>query len=519
MPESGKSKTAVAPKPYSNVVVTAIFIASFAILALDYYASSIGLFSQVIIAIATLMISGTLVQRIKSLKGGYGLYMLGGKKGIETVDKISKRSPRFWKQMAIWGIVMGFGILSYPLLKGKIDKRLYAFGIVSILLFLYFIIPCTALPLQFISIPSLQGYASSAAAECIPSFSGLTSYGYLIYGVTAVSGFSGFMILSLMYNAANVLSSSITYALSAVYGSPQASLLTSQIPGVAPVIPGIDIPLIAGILSLAIILTIHEFSHGVLARIAKIKLKSIGVLLFGVIPVGAYVEPDEKAVEKLDKTAQNRISAAGISSNFIAAIVFFVLMFVMFMYVVPGIYQNRGVFIQSIIPNTPANGILQPGMQILYWNGQKISNLSQVEAAGVNDMPGSIVKVVAASPSCNPASGPACITSTTSNYSIRAISLNGSSRGFIGVSIIQKEAVASTAYARSMYFLYTLFSLSFLLNFLVGVVNLLPIPGFDGWRIYKTNIKSKLFVRFVTGLILIGLVLNALPWLYIAILH
>jgi membrane-associated protease RseP (regulator of RpoE activity) len=516
MHESGKSKTAVASKPYSNVVVAAIFIMSFAILALDYYASSIGLFSQVIIAIATLMISGTLIQRIKSLKGGYGLYMFGSKKGIETVDKISKRSPRFWKQMAIWGIVMGFGILSYPLLKGKIDKRLYAFGIVSILLFLYFIIPCTALPLQFISIPQLQGYAGSAAAECIPSFSGLTPYGYLIYGVTAASGFSGFMILSLMYNAANVFSSSITYALSVYSGSPQSSLLTSQIPGVAPVIPGIDIPPIAGILALAIILTIHEFSHGVLARIAKVKLKQIGLLLFGVIPIGAFVEPDEKAVDRLDKMTQNRISAAGISSNFIAAIVFFVLMFMMFIYIVPGIYQNKGVFIQSIIPNTPANGILQPGMQILYWNGHQTSNLSQVEAAGANDVPGSIVTVsVIAPPNCTE-----CVSSTApTTYTFTAIALNGSSKGYIGVSIIQKEAVASTTYAKAMYFLYTLFSLSFLLNFLVGVVNLLPIPGFDGWRIYKTNIKSRFFVRFVTALIVIGLILNALPWLFIAVLH
>lgn len=186
MPQSGKSKPSGWKSPYSNVAIAAIFIITFTTLVLDYYASSIGLFSQVIIAIVILVLSGTLIQRIKAFKGGYGLYMMGGKKGIETVDKISKRSPTFWKQMAIWGIVMGFGILSYPLLKGKIDKRLFAFGIISILLFLYFIIPCTALPLQFINISQLQGYASSAAAECIPSFSGLTPYGYLIYGVTSV---------------------------------------------------------------------------------------------------------------------------------------------------------------------------------------------------------------------------------------------------------------------------------------------------------------------------------------------
>ena len=499
-----------------NAAVVAIFAVAFALLGLDYYASSMGLITQVIAAIAVLLVSGTLIQRLKSLKGGYGLYMFGGSGGIKTVDRISKRNTIFWKQMPIWGIVLGFGLLAYPLLGGKVGKRFFAFGIVSLLLFLYFIIPCTGVPLQFISIRQLQGYASSASAECIPSFSGLTPYGYLVYGVTAVSGFSGFMILSLLYNAANVFSNTFLYALSVYSGAPQNSLLTSQIPGVAPVIPGIDIPLIAGIIALAIILTIHEFSHGVLARIAKVKLKQIGVLLFGVIPVGAYVEPDEKAIEKLDRQKQNAISAAGISSNFIAAVVFFVLMFLMFLYVVPGIYQNKGIFIQSVLTNTPANGILTPGMQVLYWNGHKLNNITDVVAAGSKDKPGSLVKVAVLSPYCYPPSGLACMSS---NYTFTAIAINGSSKGYIGVSLYQKEAIASTASAHALYFIYTVFALSFLLNFLVGIVNLLPIPGFDGWRIYKTNIKSRFFVRFVTGLILIGLVLNALPWLYIALLH
>ncbi|MCL4379382.1 MAG: site-2 protease family protein [Candidatus Marsarchaeota archaeon] len=511
MAESMKSKAAAA-----NAAVVAIFVIAFALLGLDYYASFLGLVNQVIAAIAILFISGMLVQRLKSLKGGYGLYMFGGSGGIKTVDSISKRNTSFWKQMPIWGIVLGFGLLSYPLLKGKVDKRLFAFSIVSLLLFLYFILPCTAVPLQFVNIPQLQTYAASAAAECVPSFSGLTLYGYFVYGVTLISGFSGFIIGSLLFNAANVLSNTISYALSVYAGAPQNTLLTNQIPGVAPVIPGIDIPLIAGIIALVIILTIHELSHGVLARMAKVKLKQIGVLLFGVIPIGAFVEPDEKAIEKLDKQKQNAISAAGISSNFIAAIVFFVLMLLMLLYVVPGIYQNKGIFVQSVLPNTPANGILSPGMQVLYWNGHKISDIASITAAGANDVPGSTVTVTAASPNCYPASAAAC---TFSNYTFTAIAINGSSKGYIGVSLYQKEAIASTAQAHALYFLYTVFALSFLLNFLVGIVNLLPIPGFDGWRIYKTNIKSEFFIRFVTGLILIGLVLNALPWLYIALLH
>ncbi len=500
----------------ANAMVVAIFVLEFAIIVLDYYASSLGAITQVLLAFATLIASGIVIQRVKRLKGGFGLYMAGSKKGINTVDRIAKRNTSFWKGMATWGIVLGFGVFSYFLLKGKIDKRIFALGLISIGIMLYFVIPCTALPLQFVHVPGLQSYASAAAAACIPSFGGLTLIGYIIYAITFVFGFSGYMITALLYNAASIFSNSVIYAISASAGHPQTSLLTNQIPGIAPVIPGIDIPLIAGIASLVIILTIHEMSHGVLARIAKIKLKQIGVLLFGVIPIGAFVEPDEKAVLRLDKEKQNWISAAGISANFIASIVFFFLMFAMLIFIVPGIYQNKGVFINSVSPNTPANGVLVAGEQILYWNGYQINNITSLEVAGQNDIPGGVVHVSVLSAGCNPPSGIACVRG---NYSLTAASINGSSRGYIGITAVQEESIATTAYAKTAYFFYTLFSLSFILNFLVAIVNLLPIPGFDGWRIYKTNIKDNRITKFVVALVIIGLVLNALPWLYIALLH
>jgi Zn-dependent protease len=504
-------------KAQANGITASIFILEFAILVFSYYASFIGPVSQVVLAIISLIISGMTVQKIRGLQGGYGLYMAGSARGISTIDSISKKNKGFWEQMPMWGIVLGFGVFSYFLLKGKVSKKTFIFGMASLVLILLFVMPCTGVPLQFINLPGFQSYSAEAASACtINSFLNLSPLGYAIYAFTIVFGLSGFIISSLLLNAANILSSSILFAISAYSGNPQSSLLTSQVPGVAPVIPGIDIPLIAGILSLVIILTIHEMSHGVLARMAKVKIKSIGLLLFGVIPVGAFVEPNEKEILKLNKEKQNRISAAGISANFIATIVFFILTMIMFAYVVPGLYQNKGVFIESVLPNTPANGVLQSGMQIIYWDGHKITNISNLESAGAGDLPGNKVNIITMSSACSPSSNIACVLG---NYSITAVAINGSARGFIGITAYQKEAIGSTAYAKAMYFLYTLFALSFLLNFLVGIVNLLPIPGFDGWRIYKTNIKSDFIIKFVEGLIIIGLILNAVPWLFIALLH
>ena len=500
----------------ADIAVAMWFVTGFAVIIFSYYASFLGLPLQVALAVFTLIASGMAVRGLKSLKGGYGIYMIGGRRGISTVDGISKRNPSFWKAMPMWGMVLGFGLLAYPMFRRQISWKMLLLGIATIVVMLYATLPCIGLAFQFIKIPQIQNAVGGAMYSCQPSFSGLTLVGAIIYVLTVISGFSGFIIVSLVYNAASIFSNSIAFALSSILGHPQTSLLSSQLPGVAPVIPGIDIPLVAGIASLAIILIIHEFSHGILARISRIRLKSIGLLLFGVIPVGAFVEPDEKAVEKLSKVEQNRISAAGISSNFIATLVFFALTFLMFTFIVPGIYQNRGVFIQAVAPNTPANGILQPGMQILSWNGHQVTNLTNAETASQNDVPGSIINVVVLSPSCYPPSNLACIIS---NYSIPAVSINGSARGYIGIAIVQKVVVIDTAYAKTMYFLYSLFALSFILNFLVAIVNLLPIPGFDGFRLYKTNVRSLWLIKFVEALIIIALLLNVLPWLYIGLLH
>jgi len=62
-------------------------------------------------------------------------------------------------------------------------------------------------------------------------------------------------------------------------------------------------------------------------------------------------------------------------------------------------------------------------------------------------------------------------------------------------------------------FIYTTLALTFILNFLVGAVNLLPLPMFDGQRLLSINIKSDFINDFFMLLILICFVLNFLPWL------
>jgi len=54
------------------------------------------------------------------------------------------------------------------------------------------------------------------------------------------------------------------------------------------------------LIALAIVAVSHEFSHGILARLNKIKVKTTGLAFFGPF-FGAFVEPDEKQMAKMKK--------------------------------------------------------------------------------------------------------------------------------------------------------------------------------------------------------------------------
>jgi len=496
-PTQTKSREA---KPKDNgidkrYVAVGMIIVTLIVLYILREANALPIILRIVLALGMLVLVGIAVQRMLKLQGGYGLYMIGSKHGLATIEKTAKVHDVFWEVMAMWGLTLGFGVLTYPLLKGKIDKRVYAFGLISLVLIMIFVLPNLGNALQFINIPQVQNAVASRSASTGTSTS-LPLTSYLVYAVTFVAGFTGTIITSLFVSTEYIFWSIIQFATAP--SAAAAKTVTNNI-GVAPIIPGITIPFLAGIISLIILLSIHEFSHGVLAKKAKVKLKSIGVLMFGAVPVGGFVEPDEKQVDKLPKMQQTKIFAAGVSANFIATIVFFALMMLMMAYVLPSIYQYR-IVITGILPNYPANGVLQDGMQILKWNNNTITNITTLDAAGSKDLPNSTVTVV----------------TNKGTYSMKATaSPTNSSRGLIGVSLgYGYVPIKPSPFSGFMYFLYTLFSLSMLLNFFVGVLNLLPLPGLDGWRIYFANIKSERLIKTLGALIIILIIINILPVIF-----
>jgi len=88
--------------------------------------------------------------------------------------------------------------------------------------------------------------------------------------------------------------------------------------------PFFFVPITYFIITIFIIAIIHEFSHGIVARLFKVRIKSSGFAFFSIfIPIipAAFVEPDEKQVAKLSPMKQLAIFAAGPFSNILLAIV------------------------------------------------------------------------------------------------------------------------------------------------------------------------------------------------------
>ncbi len=483
------------------ILVWAVIIGAIVLLV-----GSISLTTKIFLIVSIALIY-LLLSRGDVTSMGTSLYMLRTKVGIKLIDSTAKKNSKFWNAFADWGMAVSFGLLSYFLFTDKMDKRMFILGMLTIAAIFFIAIPASIIPVQFINIPQIQTKLATSFA-CVsqttiasPSVASLTPSFILIFALFILGGLAFLIPLLLFLNAFSIIIAAIS-SIQLVSGhynySGTFNAINSQIPGAAPVIPGITIPLFAGLIALIIILVIHEFSHGILARISKVKIKNTGLLfLLGVIPVGAFVEPDEKQISKLGKMEQNRISIAGVSANMLATIAFLVLMVLFINYVIPYISTYNVLVYQTEI-GYPAYNVIAPGSILLAINNDTIHNLSSVHNIESSIAPMSTVNVL----------------TNKGDYSIKT-----DSQGKIGVYLCESSAIQSNNILYSAIdFIFIVIALLFLLNFSIAAVNLLPIPGFDGWRIYSLEMKSRMYLLFfIEVAVIVAILFNILPLLtYIA---
>ena len=110
-------------------------------------------------------------------------------------------------------------------------------------------------------------------------------------------------------------------------------------------------------LGLIVGLVVHEGGHGIMCRVENIKVKTMGLALFTVLPIGAFVEPDEDSIKKAKRVGQMRMFSGGVANNFFVALICFLLLFGP---ISGGIGIEQGIAVGGVFPGSPAEqaGIL-----------------------------------------------------------------------------------------------------------------------------------------------------------------
>ncbi len=432
---------------------------------------------------------------------------------IGSMYKTTKANPIFDKFahhekiinfLTSLGLILGFGLIGIDFLYGKKLNKLKRFGlwIISILV-LYFVF-------EFVF-----GIFSSSSfiTEGYTNFYGLN----LLSFVFALTGFAGFVIFSLVISAVDILTKTLTGI--------------KACPGVAPVIPGVEIPNVPLVvplhawISLLIILVIHEGFHGITARKEKLKIKSSGLLLFGFFPIGAFVEPDEKEIRKAEPMKQLRVYAAGPMANLASIPVFFIILIAVSLAFSPSIESIKrnsieGIEIVSVSDklsfcgekfDVPALGVLKKGMKIKEINGVKIQLsgdfVKAYQGKELNEEFSFLVE---------------------ENGEEKEFLLKPNSVGQFGFTVKEVNSKSYSFLEEIYLFWYYLFFDFFkwliILSLLVAVINFLPMEPFDGgriarvifpsyfgfWKTEKTQ-KEKLIMKILSIGILFLFLLNALP--------
>ncbi|MBI5872275.1 site-2 protease family protein [archaeon] len=292
-------------------------------------------------------------------------------------------------------------------------------------------------------------------------------------------------------------------------------------PALAPVLPGIEIsgaPSLSfwhWIIVILIAATIHEFSHGLLARRFAVRIKSSGFAFFGPI-IAAFVEPDEAQLTKIRKRKQIAIFSMGPFANIVfGLLVFLILSLGMHL----ASFQADGIIVNKVMEGYPMEhtGVQTPFI-ISKINGIEIRDFEDFINATEGIKPGSIINIE---------TQPLQASSLKTAYSIiTTANPQNASKAFIGITDLELKIASSRFGDISnllplVRWIELLFIWLFIINVGIGLFNLLPLGPLDGGRMFyvlmlyftKSEAKAKRVLSVVSMLCLLFILINLLPWI------
>src|SRR3989344_4262319 len=428
-------------------------------------------------------------------------------KPLGFFDKMSKHKG-FLDTFTTIGLFLGVGAIAMDFVYGRKLK-----GTKRALLFAGSFLFLAALLVGFDSFILNKGLSSSVLIG--PTFP-------LLVAVFGFSGLAGFTLFSLFVQAGDIISKYL--------------LGIKGCPGVAPLIPGVQIPGVPitpplhAWLSLLIILLSHEGMHGIVGRRLGFKIKSTGVLLFGPVPIGAFVEPDEKELKKADDEKTLRFLAAGPMANiFLMGVAGLILLGSLVAvgpltdHLYPGLQQNlvSGVKVSGVLENTAFCGETYPSSAFgNMQEGDIIKSVNGVEIKNMGDLFAQLQKDRLAQKTFVLERGTEMVTLTLSPNVMGQFGFRPEGIRNENYAVPESFGAYFTVVNTFTDFIYWLF----LLNFLVASINFLPMNPFDGGRIGKIVLSpyfnflkkpkeetQRIIERALLTIILLLLVINALP--------
>ena len=270
--------------------------------------------------------------------------------------------------------------------------------------------------------------------------------------------------------------------------------LTLLVPGLTLTSPE---PIMYFLLSIPIVLVMHEGAHGIVAALEKIKIKTGGFAIFIAMFAG-FVEPDEEEFNKAKKISKLRVIGAGATSN------------VIFAFALGAILLTNPLF-ALVVP--------EPLLSTFYELPEGVLILSIIEDSGAekagllgNDIITSINNKQIFSPADFPNLDPgetANITilrdSQTLEFDVEIMPApDNPERGLIGImrdnSLSYQPVMNFIEWNNphvSMFLLWL-----WMISFFIGIINMLPLPILDGGKFIHSIIDKKISEKSVNSVMI-----------------
>ena len=264
-------------------------------------------------------------------------------------------------------------------------------------------------------------------------------------------------------------------------------------------IPGVTLTSASAILyfllSIPIVLVIHEGAHGIVATLEKIKIKTGGFAIFIALFAG-FVEPDEKEFDDARKISKLRVIGAGATSNVIFAFALGAILLTnpLFALILPEPFLEwfydapDGVGIISIIEGSGAEKAgLQKNDVITGIDG--IAIITPVDFQKADLKPGDVVTVTVQR------------DGQLLQLPVEIMpSPDDPDKGLVGImrdSTFYKPVYNFIEWDPqvSMFLLWL-----WMISFFIGIINMLPLPILDGGKFIYTIIEKKTSERKVNAI-------------------